>query len=176
MKVIEPFPDIFVFRVPLRECRELRNRIASYREEHPRSPAPNSMNKYGLILSAAHAQWWIQLIQAKYITPIAAEHYPEINRLQKNPYAFVVDYEMDKQRSLAAHNDSANVTLNLCLEQKSGGGELVFYNKAGNRPKFSIEHRVGQAIVHRASHVHRAKPITSGFRSNLILWCAAGRR
>ena len=36
---------------------------------------------------------------------------------------------------------------------------------------FEIRHVTGQAILHRGNHRHGARPILSGDRYNLILWC-----
>ncbi len=95
--------------------------------------------------------------------------------MKKHPYAFTISYESRKQRSLAAHCDTSDVTLNACLGSDWEGGDLVFYDDR-ERPIYQLEHRVGQVVVHRGNHVHRAKPITAGKRVNLVLWCAARKR
>jgi len=173
--VREVTPGVYVFGVSPDAVRALKTSIYAYREANAgRTYAPNSMNKYGLILSGGKMRDTVQELQWIYIEDLAADYYDL--KLKVNPYAFLVDYEMNKQRSLAAHFDSSDVTMNLCLEQKSFGGELVFYDRAGKKPVCEIKHRVGQAIIHRGSHVHRAKPITEGRRTNLILWCQAKKR
>jgi len=171
----EVYPSVFTFRVPRDECTSLLQLITACRARTRGAPAPNSMNKYGLTLSGAEARERMAELQRWYVEPIVHGHYEGV-RLKANPYAFIVDYEMDKQRALAAHDDSSDVTLNLCLGTKWESGELVFYDKAGKKPVFTLEHRVGQAIVHRGKHIHRAKPITAGARTNLILWCAARKK
>lgn len=168
-KVWQVYPDVFVFDLWTQaQCEALLKYVAPLRN---RAPAPNSMNKYGVTLYGSPFRGILKHLVRKHVQPIAERNYPEVNELKKHPYGFVVDYALDTQRSLAAHHDSAHVTLNVCLGHVYGGGELVFYDKSGNKPVLEIQHVVGRAIVHRASHVHRAKPLRSGTRSNLILWC-----
>lgn len=37
----------------------------------------------------------------------------------------------------------------------------------------TVKHALGRMYIHRGKHLHKAKPITSGSRMNLILWCKA---
>ena len=160
-------PSIFVVALcSPAQCAALLRRVDRQRD----GEAPNSMNKYGVVLGGELKPLLARLV-AHHIAPIAADEYPELQPLKKHPYAFVVDYDVKKQRSLAAHFDSSDVTLNLCLGGEFRGGAVVFYK--GNKPEFEYQHDVGYAVVHRGSHIHRAKPITRGTRSNLILWCSA---
>lgn len=164
----QPYPGVFTFNLfSLPECDAILDRVKPLRHK---APPPNSMNKYGVTLFGAWARGMGKYLVHKYVQPISREFYPDINPLKRHSYQFVVDYALDTQRSLAAHHDSAHVTLNVCLGHDWTGGDLVFYDEAG-KPACTIEHSIGQAVVHRASHVHRAKPLTSGTRSNLILWC-----
>lgn len=169
MRITEPFPGVFVFHVP-RDVRRELHELIEWRRTRAKTVAPNSMNKYGLVLDKP-LRTVMRQVQAEYVAPLAVEKYNI--RLKLDPYAFVVDYTLGTQRSLAAHDDTSDVTLNLCLGKKWTGGELVFHGPGKQR--FEIEHRVGQAIVHLGSQVHRAKTISSGTRSNLILWCQRRR-
>jgi predicted 2-oxoglutarate/Fe(II)-dependent dioxygenase YbiX len=172
MRVREVHSGIFVFPVFTRvECKALLARVEKQRGQ---DTPPNTMNRYGAALGSDLRGLLTRLVQ-RHVAPIAARHYPEFPRgLRKHPYGFVVDYDVGKQRSLASHCDSSDVTLNVCLGHSWEGGELLFYDADGHkRPDFSLVHKVGQAILHRGSHAHRAAPITRGSRSNLILWCDA---
>lgn len=165
----EPYPGIFTFELfSPRECAALLKAVDPLRKK---APPPNSMNKYGVVLSGTFFRQMGKHLVHKTIQPIVAFEYPEIRALKKYPYAFVVDYSLETQRGLNAHFDSAHVTLNVCLGHEFEGGELVFYDGNSKKPSFEMQHKVGHAVVHRASHVHRAKPLTSGTRTNLILWC-----
>lgn len=165
----ERYPGVYQFELfTPAECDAILEQVEPLRKN---APAPNSMNKYGVTLTGQLFRQMGKSLVRRIVQTLAMYEYREINTLKKYPYAFVVDYDMKMQRSLAAHHDSAHVTLNVCLGHKWKGGELVFYDESGNKPVFEIEHSVGWAIVHRASHVHRAKPLKNGKRSNLILWC-----
>lgn len=165
----EIYPNVFVLDLwAPKDCEAILKRVGPLRMK---APPPNSMNRYGVVLYGSWFRAMGKHLVHRYIEPVAAANYPRINQLKRDPYAFVVDYDMKKQRSLAAHFDSAHVTLNVCLSKECEGGELVFYDEAGRKPVFEMQHVPGRAIIHRASHVHRAKPLRSGRRSNLILWC-----
>ncbi len=84
-------------------------------------------------------------------------------------------YEKGRDTELSIHYDNSEVTLNICLGDKFTGGDLVLYgNKNSLLPSKSvliIEHKVGYATLHLGSVLHRALPIVSGMRSNLVVWC-----
>lgn len=162
----EVHPDIFVKRLfSQAECERWLKRIAE--QPRDRREAPNSMNKYGIVLGGSLRPALADLVQ--YVVSPKAVWYPDIRPLKKHPYAFSIDYSVKTQKSLAAHHDSSDVTLNVCLGKKFTGGDLVF---GSGRKRFVLKHEVGQAVIHRGSHVHRAMPLLSGERTNLILWCA----
>lgn len=181
----EIHPGIYQFKLFDRpQCRDFCALIERMKREYNVSEAPNSMNKYGTPLLpriAALYPWglwsetlagWLRNLVAGWCQGIAERHYPEIKRLKVVPYAFVVDYE----RGLLKHyDDGSAVTLNACLGHKFEGGTLRFYDAWG-KFDFEYQHRVGYALVHRGTHVHKAEPLKSGSRTNLILWCSARSR
>ena len=133
--------------------------------------APNSMNKYGRVLSGT---FW-RTLQAVLVADVASHArrvYPDIAPLKKNPYGFIVAYSLTTQRSLAKHSDSSDVTINVCLSEDDDfeGGELIFYTK---QQTLTVYHRPGVAILHRGALEHRALPLKDGVRTNMILWCRA---
>lgn len=134
---------------------------------------PNSMNKYGKVLSTRKAPWLAEMVE-ELVQPIAFDHFDELRRLKRYPYAFTVEYDVKKQRSLASHYDSSAVTLNICLAGDFQGGDVVFYGDgygADERKRYVVKNEVGYGIVHRGAHVHRATKLTKGTRTNLIFWC-----
>lgn len=168
MKISQPHPGIFVFKLFTRgQCDNWRRLIDGQRD--PEIKGPNTMNRYGVNLGGSLRPHLSNLV-INTVEHFALNFYG-LGPLKKNPYAFAVDYSPGTQRSLKAHYDQSDVTLNVCLGTVFDGGELVFDGKG--RERIVIEHKVGQAIVHLGSRVHRAKPVTAGNRTNLILWCAA---
>lgn len=127
---------------------------------------PNSMNKYGLLLGG-RLRPLLAKMQAQIVEPLWLSRFGG-RPLKKHPYAFVVDYDMQHQRSLGKHFDSGDVTLNVCLGHAFAGGDLIFYE---GRKQHRVKHKIGRAFLHKASVYHRATPLTDGARSNLIFWC-----
>lgn len=166
--------DIIVLKnlFSVEECEHFLRLLHTQR---PQKYLPNSMNRYGARIVNKELRVWISELVADVVDPHAEVHFPEIGRLKKHPYAFSVEYAPAKQKSLASHYDTSDVTLNVCLSHRFKGGDLVFYDKKG-KPTREIKHQTGTAIIHRGAQYHRAKPIVSGTRTNLILWCARDMR
>ena len=56
------------------------------------------------------------------------------------------------------------------------GGEVVFRGDSGRELDLSIhEHSQGEGIIHLGRHLHKALPIDSGERWNLIIWMRASK-
>ena len=161
------------------ECAAILREVD--RKRDGREEAPNSMNKYGADLSEIGMQRLANALARDVVAPLAAGLYPDVGPLKK-PYGFLVDYS-HKQRSLNPHIDEPSaVTLNVCLGRDFEGGRLVFkglrcgrHDAVRYRPDehFEVEHVIGRAILHRGHHLHQARPIDHGRRTNLILWCGA---
>lgn len=56
-------------------------------------------------------------------------------------------------------------------EATAGGSSLP----APRLKRFVYRNKIGQAVIHRGDHEHRALPITGGQRINLVVWCEARR-
>jgi len=163
---VEPCPGVYVFDAfTPRFCRDLLKGLSRYE-----SMAPNSMNKYGLVLKAVGGTWLCDYLLNRLVTPLTERFYPGVGRLRKT-HGFVVNYDPKKQGSLDLHEDSSAVTLNVCLGRVFTGGKLRFYDDGGEVAG-SVTHKVGQAVLHLGEQQHEAAPIRSGTRSNLILWCS----
>ena len=132
------------------QCAVLLRRIAKLPAE-----SPNSMNRYGTVLPWTR---WVDRLVAKHLAFVG------VPLAKTGHHAFVVEYSA-KQRSLAAHFDASAVTLNVCIGGNFDGGALVFEPEM-----IAFEQKVGRAFIHRGSHVHRAKPIARGTRTNLVVW------
>lgn len=74
--------------------------------------------------------------------------------------------------SLRLHTDASAVTMNINMNlphEEFTGSEVDFYDPlTGNVNRLSFES--GTAMIHRGSVAHAAQPITSGERSNIVLW------
>jgi len=161
----EPCPGVFVFRALTPSyCEQLLKEI----EKHD-SVAPNSMNKYGLVLQEVGLGGLCAQILTRLVNPLTRRFYPRIGNMY-NYHGFIVHYDPRKQRSLDVHHDESDVTLNVCLGRKFTGGKLLFRDDDG-KILAKIDHKVGQAVLHLGTHLHQAQNIRTGTRSNLILWC-----
>jgi hypothetical protein len=139
------------------------------------------MNRYGLILSDIGLSPVLDWITRQVVRPLAAALYGDLGGGQiEEHHGFIVEYGRDGDRSLDFHVDDADVTLNLCLGEEFTGGGLFFeglrcerHRQDRCRPeeRFVHEHAPGTALLHAGSHRHGARPLASGRRVNLILWC-----
>ena len=176
-------------------CEALRDEVVAYRAWAARAgvrvEAPNSMNRYGLILDGAREGDEAQnpplldlapLRQA--LLPLTARLFPEVGGAALDDHhGFVVSYALEGDRALDFHADDAEVTLNLCLGGGFAGGDLWFEGRrclrhldAPTRPEEHViyAHTPGVALLHAGAHRHGAHAITAGRRENLILWMRAG--
>lgn len=146
-----------------------RNAIIEAVKLLPNDGAPNSMNKYGKVLSGRDLNGVVSSIVKNRVQPLVSHIWP-MRKLSRRAYAMTVEYDVKKQSSLATHYDSSDVTLNVCLGGKFTGGDLLVYNAAGKLTA-RIKQRPGRAIVHLGKTLHRAAKLTHGTRTNLVLWC-----
>lgn len=167
-----PFCELFLEEVDHFEHWCQQNELAVHR--------PNSMNQYGAILDDFGFERVLNELTRQYMNPLCAAVYPHIGGTLDSHHAFIVEYEIGKDTKLDFHVDDSEFTLNLCLGRRFEGGNLFFggvrcptHQTSGILPEeqFEFAHRVGQALIHVGRHRHQAHAITSGQRSNLILWC-----
>jgi len=166
--IVRQQPDIYVFDLwtPF-VCR----RILAHTDEAASDFAPpNTMNRYGALLANIGLEGLAADLLDECVAPLARRFYPDVGRMH-GTHAFLVDYSMDTQRSLAPHADDSDVTLNVCLGRTFEGGDLVF-SDGSQKP---LHHAVGQAVLHRGTAEHRATRLRAGHRTNLILWCRRKR-
>jgi len=137
---------------------------------------PNSMNKYGVVLSEfGFDLLWQQLLN--YIKPLLIYNYGNIVELLDSHHAFIVKYKTSEQKGLGFHYDDSELTLNICLGKTFTGGDLYFkglYSQPQTHgEEYIYSHKKGETIFHYGEHRHGAHPITSGERLNLIIWYRA---
>ena len=82
--------------------------------------------------------------------------------------AFLIKYEMDKQRDLPLHNDASLVTGSVKLNDDYEGGVLEF-------PRQKLSNKdipIGKCILFpgQVTHGHLSTPITEGTKYSLTIW------
>lgn len=171
MSIWLPTPGVFIFDCTREQLRRLRV-IAARAVEVP--GGPNTMNKYGRTLDDRNAlQACVAFSRMIVWDNIDARVHLGVQRTQRAMSAFTIEYDATKQRRLTRHRDSSDITLNVCLDGVFTGGSIVFCGPGGGRTE--VEQRVGRGFVHLGALEHRAVPITSGTRRNLVLWWRRGR-
>merc|ERR550525_1939074 len=136
------------------------------------------MNRYGAILTCLGFQEGLLEPLVKHVVkPFARELWPEwVSATDCNEtYGFVVRYKIGEDLDLAEHADTSNVTLNACLGRNFTGGDIYFKgvrftDSAEDKDERCVGHRKGVALLHLGGHFHGVDAITSGERSNLVLW------
>ena len=148
---------------------------------------PNSMNRNGLLLDeAGWTSSFSDVLLARVLRPLAAVLFPgDGGGSLDNHRVFTVAYDCRAGGSAAAaeafdvalstHFDNAEVTANVNIDGDWEGGELLLYGGAerdapARHPTLTFAHRRGVALLHRGRELHAARPITSGFRTNLVFW------
>jgi hypothetical protein len=169
--VVRQAPDVYVFDLLTPAfCR----RLLAYTDRQDAAP-PNTMNRYGAVLREIGLGSFAEVLLRRVVAPLARRFYPGVGPL-RGTHGFLVEYSPDTQSSLGAHSDDSAVTLNVCLGRKFEGGDLAFELDDGREVReLKVQHAVGQAVLHRGQQYHRARRVTSGRRTNLILWCKRGR-
>eukprot|EP01018_Ginkgo_biloba_P029452 Gb_08149 [translate_table: standard] len=142
---------------------------------------PNTMNKYGAVLDDFGLETMLDRLMIEFIGPLASVLFPNLGgSTLESHHGFVVEYSKDRDLELGFHVDDSEVTLNVCLGKQFTGGELFFrgvrcdkHVNSETYPEEILEysHVPGQAVLHAGRHRHGAKAITSGHRTNMILWC-----
>ncbi|EFJ11171.1 hypothetical protein SELMODRAFT_126754 [Selaginella moellendorffii] len=142
---------------------------------------PNTMNNYGAVLDDIGMETMLDQLMMKFIRPFAALLFFNVGGATLDTHhGFVVEYSIGGDLDLGFHVDDSEVTLNVCLGKEFDGGELFFRGvrcdahvngEARSEEMLEYSHVPGRAILHAGRHRHGAKAITSGQRTNLILWC-----
>lgn len=125
----------------------------------------------GYLAAPSFQAFYRQLIDV-YMRPIARMLFPEITGDDHQTFGFSIKYQANIDTSLRLHTDASAVTLNINMnlpDETYTGSEVDFLDK-DNRKMNRISFAPGTATIHRGHVPHAAQPITSGERSNLVLW------
>ena len=123
-------------------------------------------------LAAPSFQAFYNQILNIYMRPISRLLFPEIMGYDTQTFGFSIYYDPNTDASIRPHTDASSVTLNINLNlpgEKFSGSELDFYDQE-NGKVVQLSFKPGTAMIHKGSVPHAAKPITSGDRTNLVLW------
>jgi hypothetical protein len=138
---------------------------------------PNSMNNYGLILDDIGFFSLIEELISSFVMPLCRVYFPDEKPFNfENHHSFIVSYKIGEDLDLANHIDDSDVTVNICLGKEFEGGQLTFYGTKPDGSPMSYSHEPGTAVIHLGKNWHEAQKITSGERTNLIIWCKCSNR
>ncbi len=123
-------------------------------------------------LAAPSFQAFYNEILNTYMRPISRMLFPEVMGFDTQTFGFSIYYEPNTDSSIRPHTDTSAVTLNINLNlpgEEFTGSQVDFYHPYTGDIK-SLTFKPGTAMLHRGNIAHAAKPITSGERTNFVLW------
>ena len=123
-------------------------------------------------LAAPSFQAFYNEILNTYMRPISRMLFPEVMGFETQTFGFSIYYEPNTDSSIRPHTDASAVTLNINLNlpgEEFTGSQVDFYHPYTGDIK-SLTFKPGTAMLHRGNIAHAAKPITSGERTNFVLW------
>lgn len=149
-----------------------------------RPPYGIALNRHGVMLDerseghlgAPNFQAFYNDMMDRYMRPIARLLLGTYG-YDNQTFGFSIQYNPDKDRDLNPHTDASSATLNINInlpDEGFTGSEVDFYDNA-TRQTVRTVFEPGKAIIHRGSVPHVTHPITSGQRSNLVVWLYGDR-
>ncbi|NOH78406.1 2OG-Fe(II) oxygenase [Vibrio sp. RE86] len=179
----EVAPGVFKFQLfdPER-LSQLRHYLEQVADSNIPTRAPYGivLNRNGAMLdkrsegylAAPDFQAFYRQLLDKYMRPIARMLFPEIIGYDTQTFGFSIQYQAGMDTSLRLHTDASSVTLNVNLNMPGEaftGSELDYLDPdTGNITRLTFE--PGVTMIHRGSVPHAAHPITSGTRTNFVMW------
>ncbi|WP_407557202.1 2OG-Fe(II) oxygenase [Winogradskyella sp. 4-2091] len=144
-----------------------------------RAPYGIQLNRYGMMLdprsegylAAPSFQEFYNTIMNRFMRPIARLLLGTYG-YDNQTFGFSIQYNPDKDKDLHAHTDASSATLNINTnlpDEEFTGSIVDFYDKASGKT-VQTKFEPGKAIIHRGNVPHATHPITSGQRSNLVVW------
>jgi len=170
-------PGIWSFPVfSMAFCDAFESELGHFRASGLPRSAPNTMNRHGVIMSELGFEDLLDPLVFEYVNVLASRLLPAFTEFLDSYRGFTVFYEatQDGDKGLAMHYDNAEVTLNVNIGGTWQGGHVAYYGLATSKeesPPFEVPLRKGYGVFHAGLELHKALPITSGTRHNLILWC-----
>ncbi len=123
-------------------------------------------------LAAPSFQEFYRLVTDTYMRPIARLLFPEIVGYDSQTFGFSIHYQPETDTSIRPHTDASAVTLNINanLPDEEFTGSTVDFLDPVSGDVTALSFEPGTAMIHRGHTPHTAQPITSGERTNLVLW------
>ncbi len=179
----EPSPGVFSFQFfDPEQLQTLRSYLeAVWDAGIPiRPPYGIVLNRQGAMLDlrsegaigAPSFQAFYRMLIDTYMRPIARLVYPEIVGYDSQAFGFSINYQPTTDTSIRPHSDASAVTLNINvnLPDESFTGSNVDFLDPASGDVASLRFEPGSAMIHRGGVPHMAHPITTGERTNLVLW------
>ena len=128
-------------------------------------------------LAAPNFQTFYREMLDTYMRPIARMLFPEVMGYDTQTFGFSIHYQPNTDSSIRPHTDASAVTLNINLNLPSEAftGSAVDFFDVATGQKIALTFKPGTAMIHRGNVVHAAQPITSGERTNFVLWLYGDR-
>ncbi|OEJ99907.1 2OG-Fe(II) oxygenase [Roseivirga misakiensis] len=144
-----------------------------------RAPYGIQLNRYGIMLdprseghlAAPNFQAFYNDLMDRYMRPIARLLLGTYG-YDTQTFGFSIQYNPDKDKDLQPHTDASAATLNINInlpDEKFTGSQVDFFDKATGKIVQTV-FEPGSAIIHSGSIPHVTHSITSGQRSNLVVW------
>jgi len=167
----------------LKEFREYLGTVANS-QIPARPPYGIQLNRFGIMLdsrsegylAAPNFQKFYNNMMDRYMRPIARLLLSTYG-FDNQTFGFSIQYNPDKDKDLRAHSDASAATLNINInlpDEKFTGSQVDFYDQNTGKTVQTV-FEPGKAIIHRGSVPHATHPITSGQRSNLVVWLYGDR-
>ena len=164
-------------------CEDVLERVR-YFDVHTnadRRVTANSMHQNAVLSSEIGIEPLVDALVEMFVEDISPKILPERYRLPiDTTHSYIVRYGASSDRDLGFHVDDSFLTLNICLNEGFTGSELVFEGErcpthidtdASEHERIRVDHKKGFMIVHSGKNRHFVDCISSGERSNLIIWC-----
>lgn len=122
-------------------------------------------------LPAPAFQALYRLLMDRIMRPVSQLLLPEVAGFDPQSLGLSIRYQPGMDTSIRPHTDASATTLNINMnrpEEDFSGSEVDFFGPGGQRTTFTFA--PGMAVIHGGGVAHQARPITSGERSNLVLW------
>lgn len=142
------------------------------------------MNNGGFVLNRVGFQQFFDDLCSRVIRPLTHLFFGEAAaKLVEGHHSFMICYNLHEDTQLADHKDISDITLNLCLGKEFTGSEVHFYGMQPSvlrstlpnthltqHKKMNVTHKPGWALLHYGHHTHGTEKLTSGSRSNVVVW------